>query len=146
MLICDISIAHKYGKLALDTLLSPLQVCWQEMVVLLALAECPEAPQHVLGQLLQTDKGNVTKLLVRMEEKGLLTRRACREDRRRRRNALSDAGARLIPALRQALADWEAACFSGLSPKEIDIYNKASKALIDNAMEMVKGAAREEAS
>ncbi len=60
MLICDISTTHKNGKLALDALLSPLDVCWQEMVVLLVLEESPDAPQSLMNLLLQTDKGNVT--------------------------------------------------------------------------------------
>ena len=146
MLICDISITHKYGKQALDMLLAPHQVCWQEMVVLLVLEESPDAPQLLLSQLLQTDKGNVTKLLARMEEKGLLTRCICPQDNRRRRNALSPAGKGLIPGLRQALADWEAACYSGLTREEQRIFSKASRIIIRNTMELVKGAAREEAS
>ncbi len=146
MLICDISTTHKYGKLALDALLSPLDVCWQEMVVLLVLEESPDAPQSLMNLLLQTDKGNVTKLLKRMEGKDLLTRRVSQRDNRRKHNALTEKGARLIPVLKQALADWESLCFTGLTPEEIRIFNKASRAIISNTMHQVKQTPQEEAS
>ena len=145
-LICDISVTHKYGKQALDLLLAPHGVCWQEMVVLMVLEEAPEAPQSLLGALLQTDKGNVTKLLTRMEAKGLLVRQPSKEDRRRMRNALSEPGASLVPALRQALAAWEAVCYAGLSQEEQRIFNKASQTIIHNTSRMVNDAQQEEAS
>lgn len=145
-LICDISVTHKYGKQALDLLLAPHGVCWQEMVVLMVLEDAPDAPQSLLGALLQTDKGNVTKLLIRMEAKGLLLRQPSKEDRRRIRNALSVPGAQLVPALHQALAAWEAVCYAGLSQEEQRIFNKASQTIIENTMRMVNGRPEEEAS
>ncbi|NLX82983.1 MAG: MarR family transcriptional regulator [Clostridiales bacterium] len=144
MLICDISITHKYGKLALDALLSPLHLCWQEMVVLLVLHESPEAPQSLLNQLLQTDKGNVTKLLKRMEENNLVKRDVNKQDNRRKDNALTEKGARLIPALNKALADWESLCFEGLTPEEISVFNKASCTIMNNTMHHMKQTAKEE--
>ena len=72
MLICDISTTHKYGKMSLDIMLEPYSLCWQEMVVLLALDGKPDSSQSLLTVLLQTDKGNVSKLLHKMEKKALL--------------------------------------------------------------------------
>lgn len=144
MLICDISTTHKYGKLALDLLLAPHQLCWQEMVVLMVFDETPEAPQSLLSLMLQTDKGNVTRLLTRMEEKGLLIRDINQQDNRRRNNTLSPKGARLIPTLHQVLDTWEAACFSGLTLEEQRIFFKASQTIIRNTMDLVKDPSQEE--
>ena len=114
--------------------------------MLMVLEDAPDAPQSLLGALLQTDKGNVTKLLIRMEAKGLLLRQPSKEDRRRIRNALSVPGAQLVPALHQALAAWEAVCYAGLSQEEQRIFNKASQTIIENTMRMVNGRPEEEAS
>ena len=84
MLVCDISLTHKYGKQTLDAQLSPFHVCWQEMVVLMAAHRSPDVTSALLSRLLQTDKGNVNKLLNSMESKGLITRAPTQKDQRRK--------------------------------------------------------------
>lgn len=143
MLICDISTTHKYGKLALDLLLEPLDIGWQEMVVLLALQEAPDASHSLLSALLQTDKGNITKLLQRMEKKGLLCRNLSEKDSRVKRNTLSHQGKGMIPSLRQTLKDWEALCLSGLTEEEIRIFSKASQTILHNTLNLVKKGSKE---
>ncbi|MHC1786507.1 MAG: MarR family winged helix-turn-helix transcriptional regulator [Christensenellales bacterium] len=122
MLICDLSILHKYGKQRLDEVLAPYGCNWQEMVVLMVLERVPAADQTLLSLFLQTDKGNVTKLLKQMELKGLVARSASRGDSRRKDIRMGAAGLALLPDLHEAMVQWETACFSGLSPEQVSIY------------------------
>ena len=132
MLICDLSMLHKYGKHALDGFLGDLGFNWQEMAVMMALQSDPNADQTLLSKLLQTDKGNVTKLLNRMEEKDLITRTADPQDSRRRVILLTASGAERLPALHDAMARWEHACFQGLSSRQIHDFNEACRLIIAN--------------
>ncbi len=132
MLICDISILHKYGKQALDRQLKPLGLNWQELVVMVAVETIPSADQGLLSKLLQTDKGNVTKLLNRMEKDGVIARKWTAGDCRRKDIRLTEAGEARMPALHEAMGRWEAACYKGLSPEEVKSFTQACATVIAN--------------
>jgi DNA-binding MarR family transcriptional regulator len=67
----------------------------QQMKLLQALAPDIELPMSALAEELHCDASNVTGIVDRLEERGLIERRADPADRRVRRLALTDAGARL---------------------------------------------------
>lgn len=137
MLICDISTTHKYGKMSLDIMLEPYSLCWQEMVVLLALDGKPDSSQSLLTVLLQTDKGNVSKLLHKMEKKALLFRKPGILDKRQKDNVLTYKAQKLIPEVKKVLTNWERVCFQGLSPKEIKLFSKISQVVYKNTMALL---------
>ena len=132
MLICDISVLHKYGKQALDRQLLSLGLRWQEMVVLMALEMKPDAEQGLFSMLLQTDKGNVTRLLNSMENRGLISRSVSEDDCRRKEIRLTASGASGLPALHGAMEQWEAFCFKGLSPEQIAGFQETNQIVIGN--------------
>lgn len=132
LLICDLSMLHKYGKQALDSHLNNLGFNWQEMAVMMALQNDPSADQTLLSKLLQTDKGNITKLLGRMEEKKLITRTADPGDSRRKLILLTASGAARLPSLHEAMARWEQACFHGLTARQIKDFTEACRLIIAN--------------
>lgn len=138
MLICDISTTHKYGKMALDTMLSPFAITWQELVVLLAFDQSFDTPQTLLSVLLQTDKENVSKLLQRMEEKHLLLRQSDLKDKRRKTYVLSPKAIEIIPLLKQTMQEWEDLCFNGLSSEEINLFINVSKVVLDNTKKIIQ--------
>ena len=136
MLVCDISLTHKYGKQTLDARLSHFHVCWQEMVVLMAAHRSPDVTSALLSRLLQTDKGNVTKLRNSMESKGLITRAPTQKDQRRKALRLAPAGETLLPDLYRVMSGWENECFEGLSPEDKKGYQRLSGTVISNLMRM----------
>ena len=136
MLVCDISLTHKYGKQTLDARLSPFHVCWQEMAVLMAAHRSPDVTSALLSMLLQTDKGNVTKLLNSMESKGLITRFPTQKDQRRKALRLAPAGETLLPDLYRVMSEWENECLEGLSPEDREGYQRLSGTVISNLMRM----------
>lgn len=132
LLICDLSMLHKYGKQALDSYLDASGFNWQEMAVMMALQSAPDTDQSLLSKLLQTDKGNVTKLLGRMEGKGLIARTVDPEDSRRKIILLTASGTAQLPALHEAMARWERACFQGLTARQTDDFAETCRLIIAN--------------
>lgn len=124
MLICDISIFNRYGKMKLDELIRPLNVDWRELVVILVLAQAPGISQSRLVPFLQTDKANVTKLLGKMEDKGWIVRSEDPRDLRNKRCGLTDQGSGLVPELELALQRWESVCYQGLEEEEIETFRR----------------------
>lgn len=144
MLICDISVIHKYGKQSLDASLRSLGLFWQEMVVLMILEQQPDAKHALFCAMLQTDKGNVTRLLNSMETKGLIRRSVRTEDNRQKVNSLTASGLARLPALHDTMKRWEAACFSGLSEAQLKEYTRVSSHIVDNMMRINSETQKEE--
>lgn len=136
MLVCDICLTHKFAKQTLDARLSPFQVSWQEMAVLMAAHRSPDVTCAPLSTLLHTDKGNVTKLLNSMEDKGLITRSPMLDDHRRKSLHLAPAGESLLPDLYRVMRGWESECLDGLSPEDQESYVRMSGMIISNLMRM----------
>ena len=134
MLICDMSIIHKHGKQTLDDMLLPLGLGWQEMSVMMLLEMKPDADLALISSLLQTDKGNVTRLINNMEKKDLIFWDICREDRRCKSISLTHSGADKLPAVHEAMAKWEAFCFQGFSEEQIKQYEDMNAQFIRNIM------------
>jgi len=73
-----------------------------------------------LAQRLLASRGNITRLLDRMEEDGLIERRPNRSDRRISDIHLSDAGRRLFSEMAPAHEIWSDELFSVLGEDEKD--------------------------
>ena len=87
------------------------------------------SPSAVAGRIGMT-RGAITKLVDRLLEKGYVTRREGRSDRRYQEIALTPAGRRLIPSL-AALADQnDEEFFHPLSSKEREILLALLKKLV----------------
>lgn len=71
MFICDISVLNKYGKQKIDDMLIKYNIDWRIMVVILVMDQIPGVSQARLIPFLQTDKGNVTRIIQCMEKKEL---------------------------------------------------------------------------
>jgi DNA-binding MarR family transcriptional regulator len=138
MLICNMSIIHKYGKQTLDEMLQPLGLGWQEMSVMMLLEMKPDADLALISTLLQTDKGNVTRLINNMEKKDLIFRDICREDRRCKSLSLTNSGTEKLPAVHEAMAQWEVLCFHGFSQEQIQQYEELNAHVIHNLMNHIQ--------
>ena len=79
--------------------------------------------------------GGVTYLIDRLERKGLVERRACKEDRRARYAALTDAGHELIGSIFPEHAECIEELMSVLSPEEQETATALLRRLGRNAAE-----------
>jgi DNA-binding MarR family transcriptional regulator len=91
----------------------------------------PMAPSAVADEMGMT-RGAITKLADRLIGKGLISRRASREDKRAQTLALTPPGARLVPEL-AALADRnDAEAFAALSAGERKALDKLLKRVVEH--------------
>ena len=82
--------------------------------------------------LLGTDTAGMTKLLDRMESKGLLRRRRHPDDRRAVIIDLTDRGRDLVPLLPPVFGRVTGQLLAGLSPDEVAQLNTLLQRMLDN--------------
>ena len=83
--------------LEMDSALRPLDINGQQMGILLALTRCMAGTPFEISKLLGIDSGLMTRMLDRLEEKGLLERSRSIDDRRVVNLTLTSKG-RLVSA------------------------------------------------
>jgi DNA-binding MarR family transcriptional regulator len=88
------------------------------------LAQLDRAPNGMtLGELskrMMVSNGNITGLVDRLVEQGLIRRVASRKDRRVQIVRLTDDGQRFFRGMARVNAKWVGEIFAGLSPDDID--------------------------
>jgi len=88
------------------------------------LAQLDRAPDGMtLGELsrrMMVTNGNITGLVDRLEEQGLVKRRTSPRDRRSQFVSLTAAGRRTFRTIARTHADWIAEMFAGLSDTELE--------------------------
>ncbi|WP_328392405.1 MarR family winged helix-turn-helix transcriptional regulator [Nocardia sp. NBC_00416] len=109
--------ARRLSKL-LDRQLAPHDVTAQQAALLVNLANGETRPKQ-LATALGTDTAGTTRLVDRLETKGLLRRHRATADRRAVVLELTDAGHRLTPALVPAFAKAAASFFDEIADTDI---------------------------
>jgi DNA-binding MarR family transcriptional regulator len=89
-----------------------------EWVVLREMYGGEEMPPSALAEQIGMTRGAISKLVDRLLEKRLLTRKECSDDRRFQSVALTTAGLRLVPKLATLADENDAEFFSVLSASE----------------------------
>lgn len=104
--------------------------------VLLALSESPEhrLRMHELAETMVLDRSNLTRLVDRLEAKGLVCRKSCPTDRRGAFAAITEQGLamrqQMWPVYEQVIAKYFA-CH--LSDTEVEVLSKALKRMLAGA-------------
>lgn len=91
----------------LDLRLAPLELCGDLPLILLTLSQYPGVSQEALRTHLCLDKGNLARLVMRLEHMGLVERHRRVDDRRQYALELTDAGRRAADEARAALRLWQ---------------------------------------
>jgi len=123
------------ARKAQETALEGSQLDLSEYDVLLTLAHGPPEgvrPTELAERVLLTKSG-VTRLLVRLEERGLIEDRACPTDRRGRYVAISPSGRRLFRRAAPALLRSIGAALAPLSPAELSALQRTTERMTEAA-------------
>lgn len=99
---------------------SDLDATPEQWAVLFRLHEQPGLTQSELGDRTVKDKTTVTRILDRLEAKGLAERRNDPQDRRCQRLFLTPAGAATLHALMPVVRNYGAAIFADFTPDDRD--------------------------
>jgi DNA-binding MarR family transcriptional regulator len=77
-------------------------------------------PTLTIGERMIEQTPGITRLIDRLERKGLVTRTPCPKDRRRVYCRISDSGLELLAGLDEPINRWDSQAISVLDPSDID--------------------------
>jgi DNA-binding MarR family transcriptional regulator len=120
----------RVGRRAAESSMAPGGLRPRHLIALKLLSEQGPANQQGLADALSLDPSNVVGLLNELEERGLITRRRDRADRRRHIVEVSPLGEDELALANARLGDVEDAMLSALSPAErATLYNLLVRAV-----------------
>ena len=133
-----LSVGHLLGRArasllsGLDEELAPFGLNAMQYAVLKYLAEGAAETAADLCRFMYYDTGSMTRIVDHLEEKGLLRRERCREDRRVVYLRVSPAGRAQLPRLRAIGTRVLEEHLTGFSAVEIDTLKRYLARMIDN--------------
>jgi DNA-binding MarR family transcriptional regulator len=118
---------------AIDQKLAPLDISHAQWFVVMLLGDGTAATAAELCKLVVYDPGAMTRLLDRLEKKGVLRRVRIRGDRRSVRLELTAEGRRLYPRILQALVEVFNRLLRGFSERDVRQLEDLLKRMVANA-------------
>src|SRR5512140_359686 len=118
---------------AINQKLAPLDISHAQWVVVMLLGDGAAATAAELCKILIYDPGAMTRLLDRLEKKGVLRRVRVKDDRRTVRLQLTAAGRRLYPRILEALVQEFNRLLRGFSKSEVRQLEDLLKRMVANA-------------
>ena len=119
---------------SLDTELEPFGLTGAQFAVLKNVAEGTAATAADLCRTMHYDTGSMTRMLDRLEEKSVLRRERCTEDRRVVFLRMTTTGQELLPQLRSAAVRVLSRHLAGFSPEEVDNLKQYLERMIENGL------------
>ena len=116
----------------LDSELEPFGLTGAQFAVLKNVADGTAETAADLCRTMHYDTGSMTRMLDRLEEKSVLRRERCTQDRRVVYLRLTDTGNELLPQLRTAAIHVLARHLAGFSPAEVDSLKQFLVRMIAN--------------
>jgi MarR family multiple antibiotic resistance transcriptional regulator len=118
---------------AIDQKLAPLEISHAQWIVVILLGDGAASTAAELCKLLIYDPGAMTRLLDRLEKKGVLRRVRAKGDRRTLRLELTAEGKRLYPRILEALVEVFNHLLRGFSKSEVRQLEDMLKRMVANA-------------
>ena len=118
---------------AIDRELAPLGISHAQWIVVMLLGDGAACTAAELCKILIYDPGAMTRLLDRLETKGVLRRVRTRDDRRSVRLELTAEGKKLYPRILEALVQVFNRLLLGFSKKEVRQLELLLKRMVVNA-------------
>jgi MarR family transcriptional regulator, multiple antibiotic resistance protein MarR len=118
---------------AIDQELAPLQISHAQWIVVMLLGDGAATTAAELCKILIYDPGAMTRLLDRLEKKGVLRRVRTSDDRRAVRLELTAAGDKLYPRILEALVQVFNRLLHGFSKNEVQQLEQLLKRMVANA-------------
>jgi DNA-binding MarR family transcriptional regulator len=118
---------------AIEQKLAPLDISHAQWIVVMLLGDGAAGTAAELCKLLVYDPGAMTRLLDRLENKGVLRRVRAKGDRRTLRLELTAEGKRLYPKILEALVEEFNRLLRGFSKSEVRQLEDLLKRMVANA-------------
>lgn len=104
----------------------------------LAVGRVPGRSQEELARELCLNKSTVARALNHLEEKGFVTRRPIKEDKRCLAVYPTEKLNEILPRVREVTRDWNDSITEGISPNEMEIFRSVLERMEIKARETVK--------
>src|SRR5512133_1503509 len=118
---------------AIDRELAPLDISHAQWIVVMLLGDGAASTAAELCKILIYDPGAMTRLLDRLEKKGVLRRVRARDDRRAMQLKLTADGRKLYPRILDALVQVFNRLLHGFSKSEVRLLERLLKRMVANA-------------
>jgi DNA-binding MarR family transcriptional regulator len=118
---------------AIDQELAPLGISHAQWIVVMLLGDGAASTAAELCKILIYDPGAMTRLLDRLEKKGVLRRVRTRGDRRTVRLELTAAGNKLYPRILETLVQIFNRLLRGFSKAEVRLLQRLLQRVVANA-------------
>jgi DNA-binding MarR family transcriptional regulator len=118
---------------AIEQKLAPLDISHAQWIVVMLLGDGAAATAAELCKILVYDPGAMTRLLDRLEKKGVLRRVRANSDRRTARLELTAEGKRLYPKILEALVQEFNRLLRGFSKREVSQLEHLLQRMVANA-------------
>jgi MarR family transcriptional regulator, multiple antibiotic resistance protein MarR len=128
-----IGLARKTMIQRIDAELAPFDVSAAQWLVVLLVGENAVSSATGLCDMLAYDPGAMTRLLDRLERKGIVRRVRVPEDRRTIQLELTDSGKALYPKIIAAIADVNNDLLRGFSRDEVNQLEAYLRRMLANA-------------
>jgi DNA-binding MarR family transcriptional regulator len=119
----------------LDSELEPFGLTGAQFAVLKNVADGTADTAADLCRTMHYDTGSMTRMLDRLEEKAVLQRERCTEDRRVVFLRITESGDQLLPQLRTAAGRVLGRHLAGFSPVEVEAFKQFLVRLIQNGQQ-----------
>ena len=111
----NLFVAQIRLKAGLGRAMRPYEITPEQFAILSLLHGQDGLLQREIADLLIKDRPNITRILERLENKGMIRRRTDREDRRAVRVHITATGRKICPKLEQIATEYRRQAYSGLS-------------------------------
>jgi MarR family transcriptional regulator, multiple antibiotic resistance protein MarR len=129
----QIALARRTIVEAIDHELAPLDISHAQWIVVMLLGDGAASTAAELCKILIYDPGAMTRLLDRLEKKGVLRRVRTESDRRAVRLELTADGSRLYPRILEALVQVFNRLLHGFTKTEVRQLEQLLTRMVDNA-------------
>lgn len=131
----NISILQRQANHFFNESLRPYCINKSQMDVLLLLSRKDGLSQSELNEGFFFNKGSITKLLKSLEALDYVKRSPSKEDKRKNLVYLTPKAKEVLPAIRNAIFEWEAKITKGLTEQEQEIVKLLLNKIIDSILE-----------
>jgi DNA-binding MarR family transcriptional regulator len=128
-----IALARRTIVEAIDAELAPLDISHAQWIVVMLLGDGAASTAAELCKILIYDPGAMTRLLDRLEKKGVLRRMRAANDRRAVRLELTADGSKLYPRILEALVQVYNRLLRGFTKSEVRQLEQLLTRMADNA-------------
>ncbi|WP_333692293.1 transcriptional regulator SlyA [Atlantibacter hermannii] len=117
----DLARLVRIWRALIDHRLKPLELTQTHWVTLHNIHELPpDQSQIQLAKAIGIEQPSLVRTLDQLEEKGLIARHTCANDRRAKRIKLTDKAAPIISEMEDVIRKTRAEILSGISSEELD--------------------------